>query len=332
MQIARRHPTYHLVRLMRILTDFFSAEIPRIDTALHGELATLSSVLKPVAMHIAALPGKRLRPLICLTTARCLGETGDSIYPLAAALEILHCASLLHDDILDEARTRRGATAAHLKFNAKLALLAGDAMFALSGEIVARSRNPHLMAIFSAAIRRAAEGQALESARLFNPVFDPDHYTEVIAAKTAALFEASALAGAEAAAATQEQRDAAASFGFNFGMAFQIMDDIRDFFPTPDTGKPQGGDLLQGKLTLPAFHLFETCKSDNKRILLDKFSKKILTANDVDLLCTQIHAQGLDKGARFQAETYARQGNLCLAPLPSSQFKDILKVLIHVLL
>lgn len=317
---------------MRILTDFFSTEIPRIDAALHGELDTLPPVLKPVAMHIAALPGKRLRPLVCLATARCLGETGDSIYNLAAALEILHCASLLHDDILDEARTRRGATAAHLKFNSKLALLAGDAMFALSGEIVARSRNPDLMSIFSAAIRRAAEGQALESVRLFNPVFAPDHYTEVIAAKTAALFEASALAGAEAAAAPQDLRDAAAGFGFNFGMAFQIMDDIRDFFSTTYTGKPQGGDLLQGKLTLPAFHSLEACKPDNRRILLDKFSKKILTASDVELLCTQIRVRDLDKGSRIQAETYARQGNFCLTPLPSNQFKDILKTLIHVLL
>ena len=134
---------------MHVLTDFFSAEIPHIDAALHRELATLPSVLKPVAAHIAALPGKRLRPLICLAMARCLGEVGDSIYPLAAALEILHCASLLHDDILDEACTRRGAPAAHLKFNAKLALLTGDAMFALSGEIVARSQNPRLMTIFS---------------------------------------------------------------------------------------------------------------------------------------------------------------------------------------
>ena len=314
---------------MRILTDFFSTEIPRIDAALHGELDTLPPVLKPVAMHIAALPGKRLRPLICLATARCLGEAGDSIYPLAAALEILHCASLLHDDILDEARTRRGETAAHLKFNAKLALLAGDAMFALSGEIVARSRNPRLMTIFSAAIRRAAHGQALEAARLFDPVFAPDHYTEVIAAKTAALFEASALAGAETAAAPQELRDAAAGFGFNFGMAFQIMDDIRDFFPTPDTGKPQGGDLLQGKLTLPAFHLLEAYRPDNRRILLDKFSKKLLTARDVGLLCKQLNAQGLYKEARGKAETYAQQGDLCLTPLPSNQFKDILRKLIH---
>ena len=315
---------------MHVLTDFFSAEIPRIDAALHQELETLPPVLKPVAEHIAVLPGKRLRPLICLSMARCLGETGESIYPLAAALEILHCASLLHDDILDKASTRRGAPAAHLKFNAKLALLAGDAMFALSGEIVARSQNPHLMAIFSAAVRRAAEGQALEAARLFNPSFDLDHYTKVIAAKTAALFEASALAGAAAAAATQEQLNAAAGFGFNFGMAFQIMDDLRDFFPTSDTGKPQGADLLQGKLTLPAFNLLEACKPDNRRVLLDKFTKKILTAGDVDLLCKQIHEQGLANEARFQVETYAGQGNICLTPLPSNQFKDILTMLIRI--
>ena len=315
---------------MHSLTDFFSTEIPHIDAALHRELSTLPPVLKPVAAHIAALPGKRLRPLVCLAVARCLGETGDCIYPLAAALEILHCASLLHDDILDEARTRKGTLAAHLKFNAKLALLAGDAMFGLAGDIVARSQNPRLMAVFSAAVRRAAEGQALEAGRLFEPVFAPDHYTEGIAAKTAALFEASALAGAEAAAAKQELRDAAAGFGFNFGMAFQIMDDIRDFLPASDTGKPQGGDLLQGKLTLPAAHLLGTCEPDKQRILLDKFSKKILTARDVDLLCRKIHAQGLAKAARAQAETYARQGNLCLAPLPSNKFKSILKRLISV--
>ena len=311
------------------MTDFLSTEVPRIDTVLRQELETLPALLRPVAMHIATLPGKRLRPLICLATARCLGETGQAIYPLATALEIMHCACLLHDDILDDASTRRGATSAHLKYGAKLVILAGDAMFALAGGLMARSQNPRLTAIFSTAIGRAAAGQALEASRLFCPDFDQDHYTNVIAGKTAALFEASALIGAEAAAASKEQCDAAAGFGFNFGMAFQIMDDIMDFQPTAETGKPCGGDLLEGKLTPPAFLWLESLPITERQFFLDKFSQKLLASTDISAYCEQIQRHTLGKKAASQTKMYVYQGDFHLNLLPSNQFRDILQKVIH---
>ena len=205
---------------MRALPDFFPTETSWLDETISQELSGLPASLRPVGAYITALPGKRVRPLICINMAHCLGCTGDSVYPLAAALEILHCATLLHDDILDGARVRRGALTAHIEFGSKMAVLAGDAMFALAGDMVARYARPNLVRVFSSAIRRTAEGQALESSRLFDPQADEAHYLKVISGKTAALLEAAALSGAEFAGASAQERAAAAAFGFNFGLDF----------------------------------------------------------------------------------------------------------------
>ncbi len=316
---------------MRVPTDLFPAEIPLIDAAIAQELNNLPPSLQPVADHIAMLPGKRVRPLVCVAMARCLGENSPAVYPLAAALEILHCATLLHDDILDEAHTRRGAPAAHVQFNVKLALLAGDAMFALAGGIVARYERPALMNIFSAAIQRTAEGQALESSRLFSPRIDWEHYLQTAGGKTASLFEAAALSGAELAGAAAPERDAAANFGFNLGLAFQIMDDLLDFLPTPDTGKPQGGDVREGKLTSPLLCWLEQCAPENQRNFLTKFSKKTLSPADVAALCRLIQHADITEKTKSRAETYARQASNHLKALPFNRFNCSLLAILHAL-
>ncbi len=321
-----------LARPMHMLTEFFPSELPLVNAAVDQEIKALPPSLYPVAAYIAALPGKRLRPLICVGMARCLGKNDESIYPMAAALEILHCATLLHDDILDEAHARRNAPAAHLKFNDKLALLTGDAMFALAGSIVSRYGQPNLVAILSAAIQRTAEGQALESSRLFSPQFDWEHYIKVISGKTAALFEAAALSGAELALAAPKERAAAAGFGFNLGMAFQIMDDLLDFLPTPDTGKPQGGDLREGKLTPPLLCWLACCNEEERRQWLNKFSQKMLSQTDISALCAQIQTHELMAETRIQAEIYTQQAFLHLEALPLNQFNSIFTKLIHALI
>ena len=312
---------------MRALLDPFSAEIFLLDAAISQELDTLPASLQPVAAYIAALPGKRIRPFICINVARCLGCAGDTVYPLAAALEILHCATLLHDDILDEAHTRRGALAAHLQFSNKLAVLAGDAMFALAGDMVARYERPGLVSIFSAAIRRTAEGQALEFSRLFDQQIDEAHYLSIISGKTAAMFEAAALAGAELAGAPARERAAAAGFGFNFGLAFQVMDDLLDFFPASNTGKPQGGDMREGKLTLPLICWLAASPLEARLDFLDKFSQKTLCSADAAALCAQIQSRGLINTIKLQAETYAQRASNHLKELPLNQFHGTLLTL-----
>lgn len=316
---------------MRTLTDLFSAEIPLIDAAIAQELNRLPPSLQPVAAHIAVLPGKRIRPLICVALARCLGENSPSVYPLAAALEILHCATLLHDDILDEAHTRRGAPAAHLQFTAKLALLAGDAMFALAGGIVARYERPALMNIFSTAIQRTAEGQALELSNLFNPQLDWELYIQTAGGKTASLFEAAATCGAEFAGATAPEHDAAANFGFNLGLAFQIMDDLLDFLPTPDTGKPQGGDVREGKLTSPLLCWLDQCAPEERQGFLAKFSKEALPRTDLTALCRLMQSADITNKTKLRAETYTRQASNCLKALPFNQFRCSLSTFTRVL-
>ncbi len=317
---------------MPILTDIYAAESPLINAAIARELKALSPPLRPVAEHIAFLPGKRLRPLFCLTMARCFGSEDDSIYPLVAALEILHCATLLHDDILDRAEVRRGAATSHLKFGEKLSILAGDAMFALAGGVIADYGRPRLMSVFSAAVQCAAEGQALEAFRLFDPSAGATHYLEVAAGKTAALFEASALCGAELANAPPEILPAAASFAFNFGMAFQILDDLLDFFPGQTTSKTWGKDLLEGKLTAPALCWLALSHPDEQKKFLDKFSQKKLTEADISALDKLLQRSEVPRLIREKAEFFCLQAENSLKRLPSNQYQGILKIFIDFLL
>lgn len=317
---------------MPLLPDLYVAELPRIDAAIARELKALSPPLRPVAEHIAFLPGKRLRPLFCLTLGRCFGSKDDSIYPLVAALEILHCATLLHDDILDRAEVRRGVTAAHLKFGEKLSILAGDAMFALAGGIIAGYGRPRLMRVFSSAVQCAAEGQALEASRLFDPSASATHYLEVAAGKTAALFEASALCGAELADAPSESLPAVANFAFNFGMAFQILDDLLDFFPSQTTGKTWGKDLLEGKLTAPVLCWLALSEPGEQKKFLNKFSQKKLTEADISALDKRLQASEVPRLIREKAEFFCLQAKNGLKQLPSNQYQSILYVSIDFLL
>lgn len=315
--------------MMRSLTNLCPEDMDCVDAALLRELNTLPSPLYPVAAHIASLPGKRLRPLLCLTVARALGAEGPSVYPLAAALEILHCATLLHDDVLDRANTRRDVLAAHLKFGESLAILAGDAMFALSGGIIARYKNPRLMIIFSAAIQRAAGGQALEFSRLFDPNVGTTQYLEIIAGKTAALFEAAALCGAEFAAASPKMSAGAAVFAFNFGLAFQLMDDLADFFPTPRSGKPFAADTLEGKLTAPILAWLVASSSSEREEFLDKFSQKKLTPGDITSFSDKLLQKKVPECIRSKANFFCLQANLGLQVLPSNCYKGILEKIIN---
>lgn len=314
---------------MHTPTDFFSAEAPLLEAALARALDDLPPALYPVAAHIALLPGKRLRPLICIATARCLGHSGDAVYPLAAALEILHCASLLHDDILDDAHTRRGAVAAHLKFNPGLTLLAGDAMFALALHMAAGYARPELISILSRAMHRTVAGQALESSRLFSPQADWEHYLQVAGGKTAALFEAAALSGATLAQAGPAQCAAAAAFGFNTGLAFQIMDDLFDFSPHAAAGKPQGSDLRQGKLTPPLLNWLDGLSRKDSLDFFYKFSKHELSIIDTQAICARIQADDILTRTQGQAEEYLQQANNCLKALPLNCFNDSLATLAH---
>jgi len=223
------------------------AEQPRFNATLATEVGTLHPLVQPVAAHVLKAGGKRLRPLLTLLVARALGYADDDIYPLACSVELLHSATLLHDDILDDADLRRGMAAAHTVFGSTATVLAGDALLALANLIVARYGDPRLTACISEAIIRTATGEIVEIAHMRGTDHGRDTYIDIITGKTAWMLRASCELGALRAGASEEAVRAAAAFGLDLGIAFQIVDDALDFADRADTGKPVGGDLREGK-------------------------------------------------------------------------------------
>ena len=253
--------------------DWIATEAPRAEKALDDALALVPSPCRPIASHILKAGGKRLRPLLVIAFARLLGYDDDDAYPLAASLELLHAATLLHDDILDKATSRRGHPAAHAVFGETKAILAGDAMLATGNRIAASYGSPEIAERYAQATALTASGEILEMDSLGNPNQTHGQYLEIAMNKTAALIAGACVIGAALARGSAEQKSAARAYGENAGLAFQIVDDALDFAPQSQTGKPRGGDLREGKLT-PPIRLFRESLDENDRREFDKAFEK----------------------------------------------------------
>ena len=232
------------------LRTFIEQEQPRINAALAEAAAELPVSIMPIAQYAMGNGGKRLRPLLTVLVARLLGYADNDIYPLAAAMEMFHVATLLHDDVMDNAEMRRGSTATHKVFGVTETILAGDALLAKGNQIVAGFGDPRLTAATSDAIAQTANGEILEIANQGKNAPDLLIYNQIIAGKTAWMIRTSCNIGAVRANGTPEQVAGATDYGFNLGMALQIVDDALDFAPSSLTGKPEGGrSSAKAKLT-----------------------------------------------------------------------------------
>ena len=216
---------------MITLRTFIEQEQPRINAALAEAAAELPVSIMPIAQYAMGNGGKRLRPLLTVLVARLLGYADNDIYPLAAAMEMFHVATLLHDDVMDNAEMRRGSTATHKVFGVTETILAGDALLAKGNQIVAGFGDPRLTAATSDAIAQTANGEILEIANQGKNAPDLLIYNQIIAGKTAWMIRTSCNIGAVRANGTPEQVAGATDYGFNLGMAFQIVDDALDFAP-----------------------------------------------------------------------------------------------------
>ena len=310
---------------MLLLKARLALELPPINKALSRAAEGLPHPVRPIARHIFEAGGKRLRPLLTILMARLLGYDKKDIYDLAVTMEMLHAATLLHDDVLDNADTRRGKPAAHTLFSATSTILAGDAMLAHANALVARCGDPRLCLCFSEATSRTAAGEILEIAAQHRVETTAEEYEEIIRGKTAWLIRASCQLGALRAGADDARVEAAAAYGENIGMAFQIVDDALDFAPQSITGKPSGGDVREGKLT-PPLRMYRDSLDDAARAAFDQaFNDASFTDGDAGRFADSIRAAGFDQATRMAAEGYLDKARAALASLPSGPEQDILQ-------
>ena len=241
-------------QLLHVVADDLDRADALLQSAANVGYEPLETVLRP----ILGARGKRLRPALVLLAAKQGEYDPERLLPAAAAVELLHTASLIHDDTLDRASTRRGVPTIHSALSDKVSVLVGDYLFAKSADFAAKTRSLRVMEIFAQVLMTIADGQLQELLVPMSTESLKREYYRRIACKTASLFRASAEIGATLGNVDEVKAEALRQYGFHFGMAFQIADDILDFVgDEQELGKPVGSDLRQGTLTLPTILLLE---------------------------------------------------------------------------
>ena len=251
--------------IMANLSDIrqpIEASWKRFERLMHESMQADDRLQQTVLKYIAARSGKQLRPIIVILCAQLCNPITDKTLRAAVALEMLHTASLVHDDVVDSSDTRRGQPAVHTQWSNKVAILTGDYMLAKVISLVAEVRNIRILEIVSNLGRNLSSGEMLQLHVGQSMWIDEERYLKVIDQKTAQLFQACAEAGAESAGCTPRQRNALRAYGRLLGLCFQIKDDIFDYSDLEELGKPTMSDLRDGKVTLPLIEALRRAPQD----------------------------------------------------------------------
>jgi len=303
---------------------FLSKELDRINTALKKEIDLLEPAVRPLAEYVLLSGGKRLRPLLTVLCFRALGQTGDEVYPLACAMEFLHSATLMHDDIMDESLLRRGMPTAHTIFGKNSTILSGDVLLAATMLIVLRYKNFQILQRVAEAAIKTAAGEVVEIANLRNSDLAFADYLRIIEGKTAWLTSCACEVGALQAGGSPEQVKAASVYGFELGLAFQMVDDALDLAPESSTGKPSGGDIREGKITPPLYFYLEGLSAEQRDEFLLKFSSGAFDSADITRIVQDMLAGKLDQRTRDLAEEHLHKARAVLESFPPSIYRDLL--------
>ena len=242
---------------------------------MHESMQADDRLQQTVLKYIAARSGKQLRPIIVMLCAQLCNPITDKTLRAAVALEMLHTASLVHDDVVDSSDTRRGQPAVHTQWSNKVAILTGDYMLAKVISLVAEVRNIRILEIVSNLGRNLSSGEMLQLHVGQSMWIDEERYLKVIDQKTAQLFQACAEAGAESAGCTPRQRNALRAYGRLLGLCFQIKDDIFDYSDLEELGKPTMSDLRDGKVTLPLIEALRRAPQDEAEDIKAKGEKLV---------------------------------------------------------
>ena len=231
-----------------------SAELADFIEMFNRSLDHEDGMLAQALNHIRQRGGKRMRPILILLIAKSFGAVTEVTQHAAIGLELLHTASLVHDDVVDESAERRGQASVNAIYDNKVSVLVGDYILSTALLHVSYTHRERIIRYLAQLGRTLSDGEILQLSNISNRDISEDVYYNIIKGKTAALFEACASIGALASGATDEEIEAAARFGQNLGIVFQIRDDIFDYYDSADIGKPTGNDMAEGKLTLPAIY------------------------------------------------------------------------------
>jgi octaprenyl-diphosphate synthase len=311
--------------LKRKILAAVQADLEAIETALEKNLNPHLDLVREVAGHILFSGGKRLRPLLMVLSARVCGYGGTYDKTFATALEYLHAATLLHDDLVDGAALRRGKPAAHLKWGNPIAVLVGDFLLARALTVSAATGSVRIVQILAELTEQMSQGEVHQLMRRGDIGLAEEEYLEVIRRKTAVLFEAACRVSAVLADAPREKEHALARFGFNLGMAFQVADDLFDYtLETPQLGKQVGADLREGKLTLPVIQALRQVRPAEREWMVSVIRNPDFSTEDFRRLVELLKSCGADRYAEQAAESFIAIAKRELTVFPPSETLETL--------
>lgn len=311
------------------LADYLAADMQACNRVIVERMQSSVALIPQLAAHLVAAGGKRLRPLLTLAAARLCGYDNQDgrlrHVEIAACVEFIHTATLLHDDVVDESHLRRGLASANTIFGNKASVLVGDFLFARSFQILTADASLDVMAILSAASATLAEGEVMQMTTQNDLSTSVEQYLEVIYGKTAALFAAACESGAVIGNATAQQREALRLYGANLGMAFQLVDDALDYAADQAVlGKEVGDDFREGKVTLPVLAAYEAGNEDDRVFWRRVIEDSQQDENDLDAALARIAATDAIKTTLARAEDYAAKARQALSVFAPGTLKTLM--------
>lgn len=293
---------------LSIIKQPISQDLDDFIALFNSSLSYNDGMLGSALSHIRQRGGKRMRPMLMLLMAKNYGKVSNVTQHSAVGLELLHTASLVHDDVVDESSERRGQASVNASYDNKVAVLVGDYILSTALLHVSYTGNQRIIEYLAQLGRTLAAGEILQLSNIQNQDISEEVYYQVIQQKTAALFEACAAIGALSAGANEEQMLKAKTFGQNLGLMFQIRDDIFDYFDSKEIGKPTGNDMSEGKLTLPVIYALNSTDFESMHTLAKKVKAGTINKDEIAVLVEFTKQQG---GIEYAESKMQEFGNLC---------------------
>lgn len=308
--------------------ELVASDRQAVDKLIRERLHSEVVLINQISHYIINSGGKRLRPVLLLLTARAFGYQGTEHHELAAVVEFIHTATLLHDDVVDGSEMRRGKDTANNVWGNAASVLVGDFLYSRSFQMMVGVNNMRVMQILSEATNTIAEGEVKQLLNVHNADLDEEGYLDVIRSKTAKLFESSAQLGAVLTARSDAEQQAMADYGMHLGVAFQLIDDALDYSSSSeDLGKNIGDDLAEGKPTLPLIHVINNGTPEQAALVREALEQG--GRDRIDEIKSAIESAGAIAYTSRSAQREADKAIAALSVLEDSPYKEALTTLAH---
>lgn len=309
----------------RDIFNYYTSELKAVERQLMEIFSSNVFLIPMIGKHIIGGGGKRMRPLFLLLSADLCGYRETNRVTLAAIIEAIHTASLLHDDVIDGAETRRGNPAAHAVWGNQIVILVGDFLYSKALKTAVSQKNQKIMESLSEATTKMTEGEILQLNKIGDPEITREDYFEIIAAKTGVLISAACRIGAILAKLPEKEERALAKFGMNTGIAFQLADDILDYVAKQDDlGKKLGKDLEEGKITMPLIHLLKTASDAERDEILDIIREREKNKSGLERIMELLSKYNAIEESLKTAHTLVKEAKSELDIFPDSSEKESL--------